>query len=295
MLADRRVGYAQGFRLHPKGKTAAEATYLPWQQILEESRLMGEAMPFEYVPLLHHLEALYRMPRGMERFRAYLSTVLNAQGDDVDLIPLVSANPMAKEHALEYVQQLMAIDAETLAEAATLEAAKELSPLSEHLRVSLVVLDDSKGGWTHRYTTLKGLWGLSVRELEHTRRYGWVSVPCWTSEAPSPEGIRLQTRLYLYRAAWAYREPIPRTLREILTYEGQALAFAGAAQWLDVEELAYTRAVLEPYLDSTHYPTLLVALEGDVAAESLGYQPLGLSPKAGLALALAEASTSRLS
>lgn len=247
-------------------------------------------MPFEYVPLLHRLEALYQMPRGMERFRTYLSTVLNTQGDDMDLIPLVSANPMAKEHALEYVQRLLAMDAETLAEETLPETAKELSPLSEHLRVSLVVLDDSKGGWTNRYTTLKGLWGLSARELENTRRHGWVSVPCWTSEAPSPEGIRQQTRLHLYQAAWSYREPMPKTLREILTYEGQALVFAGVAQWLDVEELAYTRAVLEPHLDSTHYPTLLVALEGDVAAESLGYEPLGLSPKAGLALALAKAS-----
>jgi hypothetical protein len=59
----------------------------------------------------------------------------------------------------------------------------------------------------------------------------------------------------------------------------------------DDEELAYTRAVLEPHLDSTHYPTLLVALEGDPAAQALGYPPLGLSPKAGLALALAEATT----
>jgi len=83
---------------------------------------------------------------------------------------------------------------------------------------------------------------------------------------------------------------MPKALQETLTYEGQNLAFAGVAQWLDAEEPAYTRAVLEPHLDSTHYPALLLALEGEVAAKSLGYKPLGLTPKAGLALALAKAS-----
>jgi len=102
-------------------------------------------MPLNYVPLLHHREALYQMPSGFERFRAYLSTDLNTRGDDVDLIPLVSASPLTKEHALEYLRRLLAMNAEILAVETLLEAAKKLSPLSEHLRVSLVVLHDSQG------------------------------------------------------------------------------------------------------------------------------------------------------
>ncbi len=247
-------------------------------------------MPLDYVPLLQHLERLYQMPRGMERFQTYLSTVLSSQGDKVELVPLLFANPMAKEHALEYVRHLLAMEAETLAEAAMQEATQELPPFSPHLKVSLVVLDD-KGGWTHRQTTLKSGWGTSKRELEQIRRYGWVSIPCWTSEAPSPRYIQQQTRLYLYRWWWLYHRAPPETLREILHFEGQALRFAGVQQWLDTEELGYTRAVLEMHLDSRHYPTLLAALEGDPAARSLGYPPLGLSPKAGLALALSMASS----
>lgn len=247
-------------------------------------------MTWQYVPLLHHLEELYRMPRSLERFQAYLATVLNAEGDDVDLVPLVATNPMAKEHALELVRQLLAMGAEEIAEQAVEQAQTELPNLAQHLRVSLVVLDDAKGGWTNRHAT-RGLWGLSERELQNTRRHAWVSIPCWTSEKPSPEYIRQQTRLYLYQAVWSYRQATPKTLREILVYEGQALAFAGVAQWLDAEELAYTRSVLEPHLDSIYYPTLLAALGGDSVAHSLGYKPLGLSPNAGLALALAEATT----
>jgi hypothetical protein len=48
----------------------------------------------------------------------------------------------------------------------------------------------------------------------------------------------------------------------------------------------YTREVLTPLLDREDMPALVAALFGDAAARELGYEPLGLSPRAGLALAL---------
>ena len=42
------------------------------------------------------------------------------------------------------------------------------------------------------------------------------------------------------------------------------------------------------HLDSVHYPTCIAALLGDEAARTLGYQPLGLSPYAGIAVAIAD-------
>jgi len=47
--------------------------------------------------------------------------------------------------------------------------------------------------------------------------------------------------------------------------------------------------VIQPYLDTTDYPTLFACLYGDEAAKSVGYPPLGLSERAGFALALEEA------
>lgn len=74
---------------------------------------------------------------------------------------------------------------------------------------------------------------------------------------------------------------------------GTALAFAGATvPVLDAEELEYTREVIRPHRDAAafeDFPTVFTCLFGDDAAKRVGYPPLGLSHRAGCALALAEA------
>ena len=58
---------------------------------------------------------------------------------------------------------------------------------------------------------------------------------------------------------------------------------------LDAEDIAYTREVLIPYLDADDMRTCIECLFGDAAARTLGFTPTGLSPWAGLALALDDA------
>jgi hypothetical protein len=241
-------------------------------------------MALEYVPLLHHLEALYQLPRDMERFKTYIASILNEQGDDVEIPPLVAANPMAKEHGLEYVRELLEMEAEGIAAEATQEAAKKLPPAS--LKVSLMALDDAKGGWTNCYTTVGSLWSLDERALARWKRSAWVTVACWTSELPTPQQVQQETLRVLYQSVWAMHQPLPKNLRGVLEFEGKAMQFAGIEQWLDAEELEYTRAVLGPHLAATDHPTLTAALYGDPVAHSLGYPPLGLSKNAGQAFAL---------
>ncbi|MBI5811584.1 MAG: hypothetical protein K6T35_00725 [Meiothermus silvanus] len=245
-------------------------------------------MPFEYVPLLETQREIYLLPRGMERFRDYLKTMLNAEGDDLELVPMVTMNPMAKEHALAYVEALLSMNAEEVARIALEEAQTRLPHFPEPWKVSLIVLDDLKGGWTNRHTTLFADWAMTDRARANFLRYAWISVGLWTSEPPSPKGIRREVFAQVYKALWALRHPKARTLHDVLRQEAYALAFAGQKPWLDEEELAYTRAVLEPHLESDHYPTLVAALYGDEAAKSLGYPPLGLSARAGFALGLVE-------
>lgn len=50
-------------------------------------------MKLEFVPLLQVQRDLYRMPRGMERFRAYIQTMVDPETKDLQL-PLVAMNPM---------------------------------------------------------------------------------------------------------------------------------------------------------------------------------------------------------
>ena len=76
----------------------------------------------------------------------------------------------------------------------------------------------------------------------------------------------------------------------MLAQEGHVMAMAGCSEpSLDAADLDYTREVLQPHLQATDLPTLIPCLFGDPAAHALGYPPQGLSPRAGLALALSEA------
>jgi hypothetical protein len=54
------------------------------------------------------------------------------------------------------------------------------------------------------------------------------------------------------------------------------------------EDISYTREVLAPFLDADDMRTCIECLFGDAAARTLGFTPRGLSPWAGLALALHE-------
>jgi hypothetical protein len=65
------------------------------------------------------------------------------------------------------------------------------------------------------------------------------------------------------------------------------MALAGCiGPTLDAEDIAYTREVLIPYLDADDMRTCIECLWGDAVGRTLGFTPRGLSPWAGLALAL---------
>src|SRR5205823_3978001 len=86
------------------------------------------------------------------------------------------------------------------------------------------------------------------------------------------------------------RHGFARRLRAMLAQEGHVMAAAGCTgPVLDDEDLAYTREVLVPYLDADDMRTCIECLFGDAAGRTLGFTPRGLSPWAGLALALHDA------
>lgn len=188
--------------------------------------LYPEPDMFAHLPLLTPQLGLYRLPRGPERFEAYVK-LLTGPGDTLAL-PLAAINPMAKAHVVKTLEQLLELDAETLAAEAVVQANARLE-LSTLIKIGLVVVDDVAGGWTNCYLT-----ETSARFEPLELRYGFA-----------PE--------------------------------------------LDADELAYTRAVVAPQLDTTAFPTAFACLYGDDAARSVGYALLGLSADAGYALALHDA------
>ena len=182
-----------------------------------------------------------------------------------------------------HICRLMRID---LATHAVSEAAQLLEQGPGEFRVTLVISDDAMGGWTNRYFT----------EFSHrfnSKPYfkrGWLVGILWTSEKPSAATTREEVLTTVFRGAHIQQHGFARTLREMLRQEGYAMAMAECSQPpMEEEELAYTRDVIAPYLEARDQPTLMSCLYGDEVAVSLGYSPLGLSPRAGIWLALEDA------
>ena len=241
-------------------------------------------MDLEFVPLLGLQRELYALPRGMARFRSYLRAMVDARTGDLEL-PLVAMNPMGKDHVPALLDRLLALGADEIGAAAVAAAVArpDTRAVPGRFRVALVVADDARGGWTNRY------------QSEFDQRFGggalykrgWITGILWTSDEPSAEEAAREVATAVHRVAHIRRHGPAKTLGAMLAQEGAAIEAAGCAEpSLEVDDLAYTREMMAPYLAATDRPTEIACLYGDEAARELGYPPLGFSPRAGLALAL---------
>ena len=251
-------------------------------------------MQLTHVPLLHVQRELYAMPRGMERFREYIKTMVDAKTGDLAL-PLVAMNPMGKDHVPALIDEYLALGAEDIAKEAVSTIARRggtlVPPDKADFKVALVVSDDLKGGWTNRWASE---YSHRIEGAAITKR-GWLVGILWTSEPASEQNVRDAVLTSIYRAEYLQTHAAPATLGEMLDQEGYAMARAGCATpQLDDDDLAYTRSVIKPHLGASDRATVIACLFGDRAAAALGYPPQGLSERAGLALALSNARTETL-
>ncbi len=239
-------------------------------------------MKLDLIPLLEIQRELYNVPRGWRRFQRYMKTMMG--GTDDIVLPLMVVNPMGKDPVAMMLDALIDLRAEAIAAEAIADAERRLAPVSTEFQVGLVVADDAQGGWTNRYFT----------ETDHRFnnqgmiKRGWVTPLFWSSEEPSEALVREEVLMSIYRTAYIQHHGWPKTLRQMMVQEGLAAAFAGIQLphlEFDQEDLAYSRKVIHPFLDSTHFPIIFACLYGDLAAKSVGYQPLGLSSRAGYAIA----------
>jgi len=240
------------------------------------------------IPLLAAQRQLYDLPRGRGRFRHYLQVMTG--GTDDMVLPLTALNPMGKAHVAQALDALLALGAEDIVVEAVAEAEQRLRIVEVSLQVGLVVADDVAGGWTNREL-------IEANRLRFVPRAmlqrGWLVALYWASEPVTREKVREEVLAAIYRDLYLQRHSGPATLGRMMEVEGRSLAFAHASEpRLDPADLAYTGEVLQPYRDAPvfeEFPTVFTCLYGDRAARRVGYPVLGLSPRAGCALALAEA------
>lgn len=236
-------------------------------------------MDLQFLPLLSTQRELLEIPRGMERFKHYIGAMLG--GTDDLVLPIGSFNPMSKPHVTERLDELRALGAEDAAAAAVAQAEDRLRDQSGVLRVGLVLADDAMGGWTNRYLTDAAHRFQSGGELKR----GFATVLLWTGEPASRDQIRTEVMSTIYRAAYRLHHSVSQDLRALLVQEGLATRFAGVTATLTDPALAPIWKHIRPYLEETHYPTVIACLYGDEAATTVGYPPLGFPAYAGFAIA----------
>jgi hypothetical protein len=268
-------------------------------------------MNLDYVPLVRVMRGLHSIPRGqppdfngMRRFRQYVRTIFprkkNGEIDEnaVYLLPLLAMNPMGKDHVTALLNAYLAMDADGIGARVAAEAAARLADVPGDFKVGLVVADDLMGVGTNRYDyEFAFRFGADChrsgrRPLKRSRwlKDYWLQGVLWSSEAPSERAVREGILTSAHRVAYMHRHGPARTLRDMLAQEGQVMALAGCSgPTLDAEDIAYTREVLIPFLDADDRQTCIECLFGDAAARTLEFTPRGLSPWAGLALALHDA------
>ncbi|QEH32192.1 hypothetical protein OJF2_06610 [Aquisphaera giovannonii] len=265
-------------------------------------------MQIDHVPLLRIQRELHDLPRGRPRFSAYIRTILNEGGADGARLPLVAMNPMGRDHVTALLDDLLALDADRIAAEAVAEAVPTVAEIPGSCKLGLVIADDLMGGWTNRFafefTDRFGHRDDAGRpradrvspiapDLPRRAKHSWLSCPLWSSEPASVRAVRESVLATIHRLAYLHRHGPAMTLRDRLAQEGHVLAAAGCeAPVLDADDLAYTREAIAPFLDAADMRTAVECLFGDEAARTLGFTPRGLSPRAGLALALNDARRS---
>lgn len=223
-------------------------------------------MKLEWVPLLEVQRELQRLPRGMERFREYLRVMLNEDGDDLRLPPLVAMNPVGREHVTAVVDALLALDAEAVARDALAQAMGRVADVRGEYRLGFAVADDVMGGWTNRYASEFAL----LAANQATLKRGWLAVVLWASEPLTARTVRESVLTVVYRTAYLHRHGRARTLREMMAQEGEALSLACCTEpSLDADDLEYTREVIAPFLAAADMRTAIECLYGDAAGRTL--------------------------
>jgi hypothetical protein len=217
------------------------------------------------------------------------------------IVPIMAVNPMGKPHCLDAVNALIALDAEGIAEQAAREAEQRLRFVDTSTRLCINLLDDVGGGWTNRYFNEAGFC-MGAERSEHAKQIrNFAVATCWSSEVYTQARIQQEALATLYRYAWFHMQGVPKTLKAIMQMNGFAGKFAASPSpvltggGLDADDLAYTREVIQPHLASTDFTITFACLFGDAAARECGYEPMGLSARAGFALALDDAMNSTVS
>lgn len=229
---------------------------------------------------LRQMADFYTLPRQADiRFPVYVSLLKDHH--DTIIPPLNGYNPLAKPHIAEYINNLLAQNIDEAAQAWLDEATAQLGCTLDGFTHGFTIADDIAGGWTERSAVEMNARYHPTYALKHR----WLCTTLFASDPPHHTSVCTQLRASMCRATWLLTHGEPRSLHDILRLEHAVTIFAGAQYYLDTDDIAYTAAIIKPYLSSCDYATHIAVLFGDTIARTNGMPPLGFSTHAGLAYA----------
>jgi len=231
-------------------------------------------MVFELVPILNKMRELYRLPRDLNRFEEFLNTLIDSSDSDIQ-IPIIGYNPMAKEHILDRLEELIRLNAERTA-GETLEILNEkYSSVHPDLRfqVFIILSDDMSGHWPDRDSADYDS-RFRVRPL--IKRHFCTPV-FWCSEKFSTDMIGRRVSEYAERTVYFLNHSDPETLEEHIQMED----FISSGRNARITELLKGQSEFQKIYEisskSTEKSVIFNFLYGDSAASKLGYDIMKLN------------------
>lgn len=231
-------------------------------------------MSFEVLPILDQMLNFYKLPKGMDRFSAYMK-ILNGDTKADMQVPISFYNPMGKEHVSDKIQELIDLNAEEIAKEVIDEINRTLA--SENLptfKMAINLADDLKGGWTSKYT-----YDYDAKFKLNAFMERRFCVPVfWISEALSEKIIRDRITQACYRTVFQIKKGTPKTLEEHIDQE--AFAFQTSRINPNDTPLLNIDSVIFIYSEnknSIDYSLIFNFLYGDAASETHGFKTNGIS------------------
>lgn len=241
-------------------------------------------MKFELIPIIDKMKGLYSTPPSASRFQEYLTALQGNTKGDMSL-PISGFNPMAKEHVVEKLDELIHLKAEDII-AQTLDkfnTRKENTKTDRTIKLVLNLADDLKGGWTNYYTTDFD----SKFKLNPFVTRNFCVPYFWTSENYTEEMIIERTLAYVFRTVYWMENSKPISLEEHLQQEVYVAKRTKAKSTLiDKDKYTNIEAFFARNMDKDDYNLIFNFFYGDKASKSLGFKTFGINAYTGFHFAI---------
>jgi len=236
------------------------------------------SMQFSLHPILSFFEELYQQPIGQQRFKRYLATLQGNQKDELKTA-IMGYNPMAKEHALLKVQELLEFGTETIALQLINAFNKEHQDESGiPFEVVINLADDLGGAWSNKAAADFE----SKFRFEGIFNHRFCTPYFWTSEELSTDLIQQRIQEYMYRTVFWQHNKGEKNLAYFVAQE-RFVHINTKLTNSNLDDLAFglLKEFYENHQHTTNYSLIFNFFYGDEASEVLGYPTFGVSGTAG--------------